>query len=292
MLTDTALTGRQGSGRVSTYSLLDDTEWNLLYAGMPKYYAHIVSLYDKEKFYSYVADFANLSLQFNSFPTQPDLTTLRTEMLSRLFNAYIQTSRFEVAHSTLSLFTDQALQSNFLRTLVIKMCETSHASLLVSLPFLGLQDAVDEILHSKCTTIPDVNIGIPYHKILYAWRIKRNNFRGAAAILLERLQRLKGTKDGDRREGDGFETQVTKGYLMLINALSCVDPNQAWILSEGTLGGRRGSAAGRGEEKRKVLTLADLRGEYGGELDRIAAIENDQFGFVEVDEDGDVMDVM
>lgn len=44
--------------------LIDDTEWNLLSSGLPNYYAHIVSLYDRQKAYGYVIDFARLSLQF------------------------------------------------------------------------------------------------------------------------------------------------------------------------------------------------------------------------------------
>lgn len=78
---------------------------------------------------------------------------------------------------------------------------------------------------------------------------------------------------------------------MLINSLACVGPDQAWILSECHVDGGRRSSTGE-ERKRKVVTLADLRREYADELDRIAAIENDQFGIMEVDnggEDGDVM---
>ncbi|EPE06288.1 dna repair protein rad51 [Ophiostoma piceae UAMH 11346] len=44
--------------------LIDDSEWNLFYSGLPNYYAHIVSLYDRQKAYSFVIDFARLSLQF------------------------------------------------------------------------------------------------------------------------------------------------------------------------------------------------------------------------------------
>lgn len=169
-------------------------------------------------------------------------------------------------------------------------------------------------------------MGVQWHKILYAWRIQRGNFRGAAAILLERLQRVKGGRDADKRltgaGNGGFETKVTTAYLALINCLSCVDGKQAWILDEGPVGGRRGSSGaergfavsaserglggaersvnGGAEEKRKVVTLTELRAELGAELDRLAAIENDQFAVMDVDMDmdgddggdeGDIMDV-
>ncbi|KAH7330131.1 nucleoporin Nup120/160-domain-containing protein [Rhexocercosporidium sp. MPI-PUGE-AT-0058] len=289
---------KKGTGYRSA-SYLDDTERRLLNAGMPAYYSHIVALFDKGKNYSYVLDFARLSLQFIKPDSGDPQLPLRTEMHSRLFNAAIQTARYEVAHSTLSLFTDAALQHSSLRTLVTKMCETSYASQLVELPFVGLQDTVDEVLAQKCQSIVDVNAGIPYHKILYAWRIKHNDFRGAAAISLERLQRLQQSGDGDKMIGDdGLETPVTRQYVTLINALSCVDPKQAWVLSEELppppqkSNGASASVNVTGKAappKRKVVTLEDVRKAYQAELDRIAAIENNQFAF---GVGGDEMDVL
>jgi nuclear pore complex protein Nup160 len=218
---------------------------------------------------------------------EPQGILLRTEMQSRLFNAAIQTARFELAHSILALFADNAIQHSSLRTLVTKMCESSYASQLTKLPFVGLQDAVDAILAQKCLGIVDVTVGVPYHKILYAWRIQRSDFRGAASISLERLQRLQQSGDGDKMIGeDGLETPVTKQYIALINALSCVEPKHAWILSEEPP--RKGNSGRNTQPKRKVVTLADLRRAYQDELDRIAAIQNNQFAFA----GGDEMDVL
>ena len=249
-----------------------------------------MALFDKGKNYSFVIDFSRLSLQF--IKADSDDHHLRTEMHSRLFNAAIQTARYELGHSTLALFTDTALQTSSLRTLVTKMCETAYASQLVELPFIGLQETVDEVLAQKCQSIVDVNAGIPYHKILYAWRIKHSDFRGAAAISLERLQRLQQSGDGDKLIGDdGLETAVTRQYVTLINALSCVSEKQAWILSEEPP--QKSNTASVGSKaappKRKVVTLADVRKAYQAELDRIAAIENNQFAF---GVDPDEMDVL
>lgn len=159
---------------------------------------------------------------------------------------------------------------------------------LTDLPFIGLYDAVDELLAKKCQSIVDVSVGVPYHKILYAWRIKHNDFRGAATASFERLQRLQQSGEGDRplRE-DALETAVTKQYVALINALCCVDPKQAWILAEEP---QRKQTQGVkiAQKKRKVVTLDDIRKAYQDELDRIAAIQNDQFAFA----GGDEMDVL
>jgi nuclear pore complex protein Nup160 len=252
---------------------------------MPQYYSHIVALFDKEKNYSYVIDFARLALQFiKTGNNDIQINQLRTEMHSRLFNAAVHTSRYELAHSILALFTDSALQHSSLRTLITKMSENSYATQLINLPFIGLQDSVDEILAQKCQSIVEVNTGIPYHKILYAWRIKRSDFRGAASVSLERLQRLQQSGEGDTALGeDIFDTAVTRQYIALINALSCVEPKQAWILAE-ELPRKQSTGMKAVQHKRKVVTLQDVRKEYQEELDRIAAIENNQFAFAGGDE--------
>jgi nuclear pore complex protein Nup160 len=233
-----------------------------------------------------VADFARLSLQFIN-PKDDDYN-LRSDMHNRLFTAAINICRFETAYVSLLQFTDQTLQSRALRTLVTKMCEQSFASELIQFPFIGLHDQVDDVLADKCAVIVDVLVGVPYHQILYAWRIKRNDFRGAAAISLSRLQRLiiAGKGDGPIND-DSLETPITQQYVTLINALSCVDPAQAWILNEAPP--RKGAPSKNTiQPKRKVVTLQEVRKEYQAELDRIAAIENNQFAFGEVDE----MDVL
>lgn len=50
----------------------------------------------------------------------------------------------------------------------------------------------------------------------------------AASILYERLQRLQTANIGSADPGC---STVTDGYLVLLNALSCVGEDQAWILS-------------------------------------------------------------
>ncbi len=328
--------------------LLDDTEWNLLNSGLPNYYAHIVSLYDRQKAYSYVMEFSRLALQFVQ-PGNHEAAGIKTEMLSRLFTASTSVSHFEEAHSALLSMDDEALQKSYLRKLVEKMCETGQSSALISLPFSGLQTKVDDILGDKCRATRDVLNGVPYHQILYAWRISHNDYRGGAAILLDRLQKLRRAGEGDKfgaavtatpGADDALDTQVTRQYLLLINALSCVAPQEAYIL-EDVLPGEEGGndpqrpsggdedleghleelakrldaemAADGGEtgpeeedaalvEKmkrfstrnpqelpaRRFLMLADLRKQYQQELDRIVAIQNNQFGFSPED---DLMDL-
>ncbi|KAI1104187.1 nucleoporin Nup120/160-domain-containing protein [Jackrogersella minutella] len=261
--------------------LLDETEWNLLYAGLPRYYGHIVALFEQQKAYSFVIDFARLALQFVNSKTE-DSDKVRTEIQCRLFSGALATSQFELAHSTVVAMKDHALQHSCLRGLIQRMCDNLHNSELVNLTFPGLQGAVDDILAQNCQDTVDVITGVPYHQILYAWRIKRNDYRGAAAILLDRIHKLRQLGEGDQVTGDDIlDTAVTRQYLMLINVLSCVDPKQAWITVEPP---RPTKPAPHDLSRRRVVTLADIRKEYQDELDRIAAIHNDQFGFAADDE--------
>ncbi|KAH6626016.1 nucleoporin Nup120/160-domain-containing protein [Chaetomium sp. MPI-SDFR-AT-0129] len=356
--------------------LLDDTEWNLLNSGLPNYYAHIVSLYDRQKAYSYVMEFARLALQFvhqgnNNSSSFESSGTTKTEMLSRLFSAATAISHFEVAHTALLSMSDEALQRSYLRRLVEKMCAAGQSAELIALPFAGLQTKVDDILVNKCRTTRDVLAGVPYHQILYAWRISHNDYRGGAAVLLDRLQKLRRAGEGDKvgnganaGADDALDTQVTRQYLLLINALSCVPPQEAYILEDllpgdehypdntttthqqhdddleaqidelakkldvdptasSTADKKRSrddadddgdeemkdsSGSANGEDAalldkmkrfastaqtkdlppRRFLMLADLRKQYQQELDRIVAIQNNQFGFTAED---DLMDL-
>ncbi|KAF5008223.1 hypothetical protein FDECE_5498 [Fusarium decemcellulare] len=278
MSTENIESDRHSSG------LLDDTEWNLLNRGPAKYYSHIVALFEKQRAYSYVVEFARLAIQFLGF--KPDATFTKTDMQSRLFNAAVATSQFELAHTTLLSIKDEAMRDSSLRKLVDRMCETYHNIELVALPFPGLQQKVDDILAQKSKATLDVTEGFPYHQVLYSWRIKHNNYRGAASVVLDRIQKLRSAGEGAEVTGeDILDTPVTRQYLLLINALSCVEPKQAWIYDESTAGFGRNDAAAA---KRKVVSLADIRKQYQDELDRIAAIHNNQFGF----EADDVMEIV
>ncbi|CAJ2513328.1 Uu.00g014470.m01.CDS01 [Anthostomella pinea] len=264
--------------------LLDEIEWKRLYAGMPQYYAHIVALYERQKAYSYVVEFARLALQFVGSKTN-HADDVRSDIQNRLFSAATAVSQFELAHSTLVAMKNPALQHGCLRMLIQRMCDNLHNAELVELPFPGLQNDVDDILAQRCHGTVDVITGVPYHQILYSWRIKRNDYRGAAAILLDRIQKLRQLGEGDQLTGDDvLDTAITRQYLMLINVLSCVEQKQAWITTEHTPHQINGAEVVSGGSERKVVTLADIRKDYQEELDRIAAIQNNQFGFAAGDE--------
>ena len=195
---------------------------------------------------------------------------------------------------------------------LLQLLLTSHSiSTLLSLDFPDtlLQD-VDTVLlslarkylGSQTASVP----GVPqYYAILYAWRIKQDNYRGAAQILYERLHYLK----SDRELSDHFDPEdqtLIEAYLMLINTLACCGEEEGWILAEridalesrdqpkmSTFGKKSGSTTGddtrtsKKVPKRKIVTLEDVRREYQAELDRRSEIFQGRFALV-----GDEMDVL
>lgn len=91
--------------------MLSPEEKDYFAEGLPRYYQHVFGLFEKIKIYSYVADFARLALQsLAAYHTKPeDETALHSEFLSRLFNASLQTSRYEEAYSSLTRYTNKTL---------------------------------------------------------------------------------------------------------------------------------------------------------------------------------------
>ncbi|KAI9761401.1 MAG: 60S ribosomal protein L35 [Chaenotheca gracillima] len=299
-----------------TDDILNSTDGEFFDAGLPKYYSHIVALYEKEGAFSHVADFARIGLQSVFSSAQDDSNkSVRTELLNRLFIASINTCCFDSAYSALLQYTDKTLQRSALTHLVSKLCSSSNPNFhehLLRLPFLHLQPEVDALLAHKCHTTLSLHSSPPYHQILYAWRLQRGDYRGAAEVLHDRLQRLKLVHDS--RDGLGALTQT---YLALINTLAVVGENEAWILAGGEEGGgglgfsassskslgqpsngvstkpgssllsSKGSGPGPASttRKRRIVTINEIRKEYQAELDRVAMIENDRYAFTAMVDD-------
>lgn len=182
-------------------------------------------------------------------------------------------------------------QRDALHRLLHSLLANSRISLFLSLAFPPeLAGEVDSYLVGQAAMLggaalsSDASSTAPaHHKILYAWRIGRADYRGAASCVWERLQAVK-----QEAEVEVDDEEVAELFLTLLNALSLLDPAQAWMLTRPPLP-RAGAVTGAGKlgrltregegdrPKRKVVTLEDVRAMWQAELDRVADVEAGRF---------------
>ncbi|CAK4030572.1 uncharacterized protein RCC_08407 [Lecanosticta acicola] len=282
-------------------------------AGMMFYFQHVSSLYEGLKNYAYTADFAALalgqidgkkldqqlkridhqkSIQDSPLPKKvenmgEELAVIRIkeatiELWNRLFNARVQTGHFELAYDVLKHIQNPALQKSNLQTLLQTCVKSDAVSILLSLPLEGeLVSEADRILLqlAKRSISSGLPSGPPYHEILFAFRAQHSNFRGAAAILYEHLERLRITHRMAILDPD--DETLIHIYVLLINTLACCG-EEAWLLADPP------HDIPGAERKRKLVTLDDIRRDYTAELDRRSDISQGRFPLF----GGDEMDML
>jgi nuclear pore complex protein Nup160 len=252
-------------------TLLDLVSVKSFHDGIPKYYQHILSVFENARSFSHVADFASLALQALDSEVgaeqAAEYTSMRTDLLSRLFHASLKTCQFDQAYSALARYQDLALQRSALSSLISNILIVSGpgpAGLKQILRFPtslvpNIASHIDEVLVSlarKQSTFSswldidnnETDISPDYHRILQAYRIARGDFRGAAEIAYRNVQRLRQARDAPSSalalkskkeieetgvpEDDTESKEIRHELLSLINLLASVDKSEAYILVE------------------------------------------------------------
>ncbi|KAL9128394.1 MAG: hypothetical protein Q9217_002918 [Psora testacea] len=245
----------------ASHSLLSPIEASYLGQGLPAYYTHIINLFSitAPPSHTQAAYFAHLALQL--IPTHPPSDQAKN-LLTSLFNASLQTTDFTTAYSAI---TRHPSPSTLLQEYIAKILTTPKAlPQVLSLPWPpNLQTQIDALLSQHKNP-----------KILAAWRLHHNDFRGAAAALLPSLQAAQ-ARTKRSVAVDGLERE----YLTAINFLACMGKENAWVLSDGDGKAEEGANGLGGKGRRKVITIEDLREAYQKELDRRSVIESGRFAF-------------
>src|SRR2546423_6771629 len=293
--------------------MLSRMDADSFYNGIPRYFQHVLALFEAFRAFGHAADFAHLALQALQ-PGQKEPTfVFKWEILSRLFTAELKCSRFLAVFTAVAQFTDHALQKSAMIALIDAILSSTSITglagglrVIETLP-IGLHPQlarhVDQHLASlakKQRSIPGLHNqlwtsdgDVDYLGVLHALRIAQKDYRGAVAVLLDRLRLI---KKSSHARNDAEATQIRHALLALINALSCVAPEEAYLLMDvgespkanGAVVQSSGDAAHQTEETRRkkiIITLDDLRKEYQQLLDKCSRIERGDFDF-EMDEHG------
>lgn len=296
---------------LDTANLLTPDEQSEFGDGYSSFFQHVLGVFEKLKIYSYAADFARLALEslddgssdlgrsladldrkkaMSDSPTlmkvdnnleqiriMKALDEKQSEIRSRLFNALLQTGRFHEAFNALTGINKEPLKKANLAGLIKACVEQDAVPMLLELPFAeaDLVKEADTILltSAKKSLASGNGASRPYHQILYAFRTQLQDFRGAAEILYEHLQRLRHsqTKTGIL---DPEEETLVQAYVLLINSLACCGEDNAWLLADPIEGVNAPGA------KRKLVTIADVRREYGIALDQRNDLLHGRFALV------------
>lgn len=291
-----------------SFGFVRQVEIDSFYHGTPRYLRHILDLFDAMGAYAQSSVFARAALQAVT-PEQKLPAAFRTEVLSRLFTANLQLSRYRDAFDTITQFTDTALQKTCASALVTAIINASRTATSVQTAILTLQslpwslhprlakqlDDQLNILAKKQKSIAtddgpfnSAESSVDYLKIVHAIRLAQGDYRGAVTALYERLRLVE--RQG-RLRADPQSTVLRHALLALINVMTCVPADEAYILTDGEerQENKSNGEAGKRQTKRRriIVTLADLRREYQQVLDRCARIERGDFGFSDGEEDDD-----
>ena len=253
----TELSKKDNFNKLALQSLLSPKEAAHFGQGLPNYYTHIIDLFEAASpaMPAETTHFANLALAKVSKNVSVDQLS---QLLGSLFSASLKMADFDAAHSALTRHpSPETLLPEFIKTIL----NTPKAnSRLLSLAWpADLHRHIDVLLAKEAKP-----------KLLAAWRLQQNDFPGAASALLPSLNALQANVGTSKGEEKDLENQ----YLTIINLLECAGKENAWLLSGGST-----EVGGGSKEKRKVVTVDDLRASYQKELDRRSLIDRGNFSF-------------
>ncbi len=277
--------------------------------GLPLYLHHITTLFETAKAYTEAAHFTHLSLEALQAGVKEPVQNFRAEVLSRQFNAELELSRFDRAYAALVQLPDPALQRPSVTALINGILDFSASisgpqgavRTLQSLPWAMYPHLARQMeqhlisLSKNQSTISNWSISngkLDYLSLLHAIRVSQKDYRGAVTVLHDRLKLIR--KSGRARH-DPQGMDLRHVLLALINLMSSVQPEEAYIIvevddqktmSNGANGDDNAEHDDLQMKKRRrvIITLDDLRKEYQAVLDKCSRIERGDFDF-EVDDD-------
>ncbi|KDE05151.1 hypothetical protein MVLG_04492 [Microbotryum lychnidis-dioicae p1A1 Lamole] len=250
---------------------------------LARYYTHIVALFVESNFDGSVIRFAQLALEAFDDTPEGAPEAISSDLWLQLFRSQASLNRYEDAYTTLVSIPHPSTRSICLGHLISVMCENGVTSQLIKFAFVGMEADLERNLAFRARN-SDPLATPNYYTILYAYYIRRGDYRSAGTIMFQQARRIGETSSRNVTFHD-LATLQCQGYLAAINALSLVSPDHAWAaISTSTLAEDRAAPPKRRRlsydipddelsldtsSPPDILDLSDIRQEYTIALSRL-----------------------
>ncbi|KAF6779850.1 hypothetical protein AHF37_00693 [Paragonimus kellicotti] len=187
------------------------------------------------------------------------LSDLEAALWTRMFKHHLALGHYTSAHLLIRSNPDVNRRRDCLRQLIVTLCDRGESSRLVSFHYGASEDEFLLILEARAratdvlpsvvptsSTVDSVPSANPYYDVLYAFHIRRANYRAAAMILFEHAHRLaeetacamfsvcsNGFRAGGARLLFGLQRQAAC-LVAAINALYLVPEEHQWLIRPGS----------------------------------------------------------
>ncbi|KAJ9100006.1 hypothetical protein QFC19_005824 [Naganishia cerealis] len=245
-----------------TSGLVDVLPAPVRWGGLSAFYRHVMTMFDAYGLIQYSTRFAELAIQ-----ASPSNDAGLEALHRKVFRAYLSMNKYEEAYNSMianpfAVFGSDAVGTERpLGDLIHAMCHNNQIQALLSLPFIGLENQLEQELtfrarNSDPTTTPN------YYQILFAWLIMRTDYRQAAITMYQQGRRigehLKSNNEPQFQDqanhSERYENCLTKqaqSYLAAIQAFSLIDSKNAWF----TIPVAHTTPFSHTEKRRKVSSL-------------------------------------
>ncbi|KAJ3276592.1 hypothetical protein HDV01_004125 [Terramyces sp. JEL0728] len=206
---------------------------NILQGGVSLYYLHVMQICNEFH--------PDLSVHFGKLALRTAKNGVNeTEYLLKLqksiFSCAIQAGDYKSAYEIVISIQDKDLQRDILRALITELCDANELELLVGgFSFAGLTTEVENTLLFKARNeAASAHQKTVYYKIAYAYFVYRGDYRNAALVMYHQAHKLTKIMWSERvvTEMARVCTIMTQCYLVAYNALSLLDGEYAYLISE------------------------------------------------------------
>ncbi|KPI34605.1 uncharacterized protein AB675_4919 [Cyphellophora attinorum] len=239
---------------------IDEVESDDFYNGLPRYLRHVMTLFEQASAHAQVVHFGKATLQALTTDQRETSPELKFDVLKSLLKSNISLLRFRAAFDTVTQLNDPRSAAQSATHLIQSILDTQTnglstketVNILLSFPW-ALHPDLAERLDVQLTTLakqqktisttnasalrpstilqgPANDTDTPDHlSIVHALRLAQGDYRGAIAALHDRLRLV---LQQSRARADPQATAIRHALLALINALSCVSVEEAWIVTD------------------------------------------------------------